>query len=348
MERRTVSILVYSDGIEHAEDKSRLVGRTDNELYERFGIVMAPTTEYSYEAEASQMDANVSFTGYAYDNAYVPDADQTDQLLYPLFISRWTTAPEHYTRRRGWRCYELIYTNSGAGELDVEGQTYRLAPGSICLIDCREPHYYRADSPNGWEYTFIHFDGTTSSYLFSKVHQKGVVFDDVQGTRAGRALEGVIDLARDGSDDFDLLFHGSMTSLLANLTRLDPVDQDAPEWLPEIKAYIGEHCGEDLSLQDLASRAYLSKSRFSHLFKESTGTSPIEYRNGMRIERAKELLTTTSKSVEDVCAMVGFSNLSSFYDRFRRETGMSPGAWRKAQWSGMDVKAAGARIDAGA
>ena len=280
--------------------------------------------------ERAELKVNLNLEEVMFDDAYLPDADMQQSLLYPIFFARQKVGPEHYTKRTGWNCYEFVYTNSGRGALEVDGRTYELEPGSLALLDNRQPHLYRADGDGGWEYTFLHFDGSSAEYLCRQAQSDGIVYEDVRHTGAGRALEGLVDLNHDHTGDAGLLFHSNLTDLLVATACLEPAPPaGTSDWLGDVERYIDEHCCEDLSLSELARRACLSESWFSHAFKESAGTSPIQYLIGARIRRAEELLLQTDWSVERVSEEAGFRTLSNFYAKFRDETGTSPAAWRE-------------------
>ena len=88
--------------------------------------------------------------------------------------------------------------------------------------------------------------------------------------------------------------------------------------------YLDEHYAELLSASFLASRCYLSKDYFCHLFKKETGLSYIEYINRLRIEKSKELLYTSNLSITEIATRIGFDNSSYFCRVFKKYTGLSP------------------------
>ncbi|HIS77859.1 MAG TPA: helix-turn-helix transcriptional regulator [Candidatus Caccousia stercoris] len=92
--------------------------------------------------------------------------------------------------------------------------------------------------------------------------------------------------------------------------------------------YIEEHLPDHLSRDELASVAYLSPDRLSHLFTEKMGVSLTAYIAGARIRRAKELLQGCM-SVRDVALASGFQNISYFSRQFKQSTGMTPQEYRK-------------------
>ena len=93
--------------------------------------------------------------------------------------------------------------------------------------------------------------------------------------------------------------------------------------------YFRDHIGEKIMISSLAGKRNLTHTGFILKFKKCTGQTPIEYLNGLRISRAKELLSCTDMSIADIAETCGFSN--SFYcsNTFRKHTEFSPSEYRK-------------------
>ena len=83
-----------------------------------------------------------------------------------------------------------------------------------------------------------------------------------------------------------------------------------------------------LSLTMVAAEARLSISRFGRIFKEETGTSPMQYLRQMRVARARYLLERSDLSVKQICYMTGFNDQLYFSRAFRQETGKCPTVYR--------------------
>jgi len=98
--------------------------------------------------------------------------------------------------------------------------------------------------------------------------------------------------------------------------------------LLQVLDYIHEHLHQDIKLADLADLLGISQFHFSHLFKQSLGTSPYQYLLGQRIERAKQLLKQTDRSIIEIALMCGFNSHSRLGKQFRQLTGMTPKAYR--------------------
>lgn len=98
-------------------------------------------------------------------------------------------------------------------------------------------------------------------------------------------------------------------------------------------AYLHEHYAEPVSREDLARHVGLSDDYLTSCFHKELGMTPVAYLNRYRVQQAKQLLTYTHKSITDIALDVGFSSSSYFSRIFRRETGMSPEAYRRMQAS---------------
>src|SRR4051794_37781490 len=92
---------------------------------------------------------------------------------------------------------------------------------------------------------------------------------------------------------------------------------------------------EPLSLDAMASSAYLSRFYFSRLFRSTTGTSPGRFLTAIRLYKAKDLLLDTEMSVTDIAYGVGYNSLGTFISRFTRSVGTSPARYRALAEQGM-------------
>ena len=293
-----------------------------------------------YFAMDGEVDYNLQILDMKMTAYFQPEPLVEKLCLYPIVVTSNTLSATHFTRRNGWRCYQLGYTTQGRGMLHFGGKSYPLEKDSFFLIDCNQPHYFHADDPAGWGYDFVHFAGASMQYLFPQVTKNGCCFPEQKNTRAYRRFYQIFDIARDVPSDFDLQAHCLLTELMMELSGslTLPEAEVVPEWLSKIRAYITENYNQTLNLKDLADMAYLSQSRFSHKFKAATGVSPIEYQYQLRISRACELLEHTDQTVQQIAAMVGFANETNFYGKFHSATGSTPSAWRKQKKCGQVKK----------
>ena len=89
------------------------------------------------------------------------------------------------------------------------------------------------------------------------------------------------------------------------------------------------HLSEPLSVSDMATRAGLSASRFSQVFRNRFGRPPHQFLLHLRIQRAQDLLHHTSLTMREISDQCGFSDIHHFAKTFKRLSGQTPGSYRR-------------------
>lgn len=100
--------------------------------------------------------------------------------------------------------------------------------------------------------------------------------------------------------------------------------------LEPLLTWLQDNLGSDLTLADIAAQAGTSTRTLIRRFREQTGTTPLQWLHRARVRQAQHLLETTQHSVERIGAQVGFGSPTAFRDRFKKTTGISPHAYRRA------------------
>lgn len=105
-------------------------------------------------------------------------------------------------------------------------------------------------------------------------------------------------------------------------TGLDPATRAT------IVAYLSDSLDADISLDTLAALADMPVRTFNQAFRQAFHTTPYQFVLERRVTRAQTLLLTTSLSVSEIAAQVGFSNPTHFATAFKRRVGVSPSDYR--------------------
>lgn len=87
--------------------------------------------------------------------------------------------------------------------------------------------------------------------------------------------------------------------------------------------------GRRLAVGEMAEAVGLSESRFTALFKQTTGQTPSQWQLANRVDFAKELLTTSDLAIADIAAQLGFSDQAHLTRIFRKIARETPAAWRR-------------------
>ena len=96
-----------------------------------------------------------------------------------------------------------------------------------------------------------------------------------------------------------------------------------------ITRYLQEHLAEEVSLSVLAEEFHLSAQYISQLFKNEIGVGFLAYLTNIRMERAKQLLLSTSLSIAEVSEQSGYSDYRVFTKVFKKSEGITPSQYRR-------------------
>ena len=125
-------------------------------------------------------------------------------------------------------------------------------------------------------------------------------------------------------------------SALANRYLTTPCNHAAPCVL-RADEYIHAHFNEPLHIADVAHRVGFCADHFGRVFSRGTGLTFTNYVARVRVEKAKELLTTTEQRVNEVAFACGFESIPHFDRVFKRQTGQTPREYRAAHARGAGI-----------
>ncbi|WP_054025543.1 response regulator [Bacillus sp. FJAT-28004] len=104
--------------------------------------------------------------------------------------------------------------------------------------------------------------------------------------------------------------------------------------IEDIATYIEQHPHEEITLQDISERFYLSREYISRKFKQETNGNLSDFIAEVRIKRAKELLGNGQLKISQVAELVGFQDEKYFSRVFKKRTNCTPNDYRKHHYSG--------------
>ena len=121
----------------------------------------------------------------------------------------------------------------------------------------------------------------------------------------------------------------TLYSSLCSAIRQLKAEEDKPQVIDEIAAYIEEHYTDpDLSLTSVADRFHVSESYLSFTFKMQKGINFFSHVEELRISRAKKLLRETGLKISEIAEQVGYASANSFCRAFKRSTGENASNYR--------------------
>lgn len=258
-------------------------------------------------------------------------SDQTREFLfYPLWLGHFFCGEGYRIDRDTYPAVLLAYVVRGRLHVLFRDREIIAAAGDVIFMDCHEKHCYFSE--NDTEFLFINYSGQNAHelcQLFMK--QYGWVVKKRSGSELYRQLHDMSAYYEQGGILSPMQDSERIYSMI--MTMLEPEYSDAPEKdiIYRSILYIRDHAGESIRLQDLADQAALSMYYYSHLFKDRTGFSPMDYVANTRIEKAKRLLIETDLSVEDIAAESGYASSAGLIKAFKKNAGISPRRYRRME-----------------
>ncbi|HEX3045432.1 MAG TPA: helix-turn-helix domain-containing protein [Bacillota bacterium] len=142
-------------------------------------------------------------------------------------------------------------------------------------------------------------------------------------------LPGILDQAESIDD-----WRSQLDLLIARYLQIIKVNTSpqASVGIQKALVYLQTNFKRDLSLDEVAEHAGVSKSYLSRVFPEYTGEHFSDYLQRLRIERAKELLRFSNEPIYQIALQVGFWNRRYFSKVFHEAVGMTPADYRRAPY----------------
>ena len=107
-----------------------------------------------------------------------------------------------------------------------------------------------------------------------------------------------------------------------------PVGDAADPWLSSLLHWTRSRLDRKITIEQLADAAHVSPRTLTRRFASTTGTSPHQWITGLRVRRAKDLLETTTLSIEEVADASGFGSAALLRHHFHAAVNVSPSSYR--------------------
>ena len=256
--------------------------------------------------------------------------DSTSYLQLNSCGSSVTSDTEFLIVRSGRCDYHILYVTEGEAEVYDGVSAYRLSAGDFMLYPPKAPQKYKR-FPGSKDY-WVHFNGFQVTEI---LNDASLPF----GVNRAEESEEVRTVFRNLLSEYGIKNEKNVNNekglLLTLLYTLGGVASGKKaygqnECIRNAVLYINEHYTKDFSNAFLAATCNLSLGRFEHIFKAETGISPSAYRQRLRVENARSLLTSSALSVGEISALCGFSDQLYFSRVFKTKVGLSPLEYRKA------------------
>ncbi len=252
-----------------------------------------------------------------------------NEVFYLDEISSILQTPSYRSFKTASRRFNgFLYIESGECTYNFEKAELNLSRGALIYLPKGSCHKMKVVSEN-ISFTRINFelkDKSGNSVLFGEapVLMAESVSDSTVG--AIHKLNEISLIGEKKAYEMSLLYQ-----ILTDLTR-SSVKQKHGKAQPAVR-YIQEHFYEDIDIALLSELCFLSTAQFYRVFKKELSLTPVEYRNRLRINRAKLLLQEEDLTVGEIAVQLGYENIYYFSRAFKSAVGLSPTKYREKEYS---------------
>lgn len=232
--------------------------------------------------------------------------------------------------------YQLLYQPEGEGVFcSAHLPETKIKAGDIFLLFPGEWHSYHPSGTKGWKSYWIGFKGKNiddrvkAGFLSPEkpIYHVGYSNEIIAlYEEAYKTAQEEVAFAQQTMAGIVNHLIGKMYSLERNIVLSK--DTKHVDMINKARLRIRESLEDTLTIQEIAQELGISYSSFRKLFKEHTGFAPALYKQNLKLQRAKELLSTTDESIKEIAYRLNFESPDYFSAKFKIQTGMKPSDFR--------------------
>lgn len=251
-------------------------------------------------------------------------------------------------------CFEIGVCHTDSGTMVFEDAEYHFRAGDVTCVPKHIVHttFSTKGTKSLWSYLFLDFhrlwgDAVLPQGVFEHNHSNSIdfyhLFNRDEYPRIYFYAISIIEELREKKLGYEMIVRSLLHALYCELMRMRDSEnliggEGTSKVYPFAAAlnYISDNYTSRLYIDDLAKMCNLSTTHFRRVFLSVMGFTPHYFINTLRIEKACELLLTTSNSILSISEIVGFGSISSFNRCFLQTIGVSPRAYRNSR--GVDER----------
>ena len=257
------------------------------------------------------------------------------KVEYPL-----STHPDGYNfpadGRRVLNEYQLVYITRGSGYFESAScSKTKIEAGTIFMLFPEEWHSFYPDNETGWDDHWVGFNG---SIIDDKIKAgfftfKNCIFRIGVDEQIINTYHDILDIVSEEKKGYQQMAAGLAFSLIGRIYYEGLNHSFGDSYMTRIINQAKIIMKEDIcgchTLEEIANSLNISYSLFRREFKRCCGISPGQYRQELKITKAKELLYSTNLSVAQIADKLHFECLGQFSTFFRKKVGSPPLVFRK-------------------
>ncbi|BCM93528.1 regulatory protein SoxS [Abditibacteriota bacterium] len=231
--------------------------------------------------------------------------------------------------------YQLIYIAQGGGVFQSQSAgVRRIGAGTLFGLFPSEWHRYSPDQDTGWDEYWVAFQGRTASNALAECRlspEEPVVEIGIHGEIVEEFLQISREMHEEAAGHQPVMAARTlliMALVSSAILRDRLAETDLGRITEKAKCLLLERTNQPVNMQDLAAELNVGYSWFRRMFRQSTGLSPAQYHQQLRLNRACEQLRATTLPIALISQDLGFDSPEYFARIFKAKINCSPREYR--------------------
>ena len=276
-----------------------------------------------------------------------PDTKNVEDLPYYLYSIGLHELQPRISKPEGHERDQFFYNTKGSGILLMNGRKFELSAGDGFFLPAHTPHEYYPLEPV-WDIRWMEPCGEGLPLLYEKLGLTAGVYPlwnltglEIQMNKIREELlnddtHGIY-YASSHVQEYIMEFAKQSGSLKkkdapASNESVVPVPSKESVYQKHMKLladYVDHHFMNTLTEAELCRLLNITPQHLARITRACVGMTPVEYINHVRIDKARSYLGFTNINANEISKLCGFENNNYFWKLFKKQTGLTPGEYRK-------------------
>ena len=239
------------------------------------------------------------------------------------------------SRPKGRKDYQLLYIAAGQGHFFINGQERVVSAGNIIVYLPGQPQEYVYFKDDKTDVYWVHFTGSDVEKIIDYYNirlSENIIYigtsPDYQWL-FGQIIQ-EMQLCRPRFEELiSLLLRNIFILISRNLIGANRADNSLENEVELAMHYFRENYRVEINVEDYALSRGMSASNFYRIFKQISGSTPLQFILKLRLSNAQNLLENSNLTIAEIASAVGYENPLYFSRLFHKHIGVSPYEYRK-------------------
>ena len=233
--------------------------------------------------------------------------------------------------------YQMLYLVEGEGVFTSEHiKEQKIKSGDIFLLFPGEWHSYHPAENSKWKSYWIGYKGKNMDdrVKYGFMSPEKPIYHVGYSTEIIQLYDSAMKAAKEEAAYSQQRLAGIVNNLIGVMYSKERNiilnrDRNKVDIINKARLIIREKLESRITIQEIAEQMGMGYSNFRKLFKEFTGVSPALYQQELRLQKAKELLSTTNTSIKEIAYQLNFDSPDYFSSKFKMKVGCKPSEYRE-------------------